>query len=579
MDQEGLEKHMNDLEWWQKAVFYQIYPRSFADANGDGIGDLPGIIQKLDYLQDLGVDAIWLSPQYPSPLWDCGYDVSDYNGVAAEYGSLDDFKQLLEGLHQRGLRLILDMVLNHTSDQHSWFRESRSSLDNPKRDWYIWRDGRDGEPPNNWYSSFGGSAWELDPSTGQYYYHFFFKEQPDLNWRNPQVRQAMFAAMRFWMEMGVDGFRLDAIGTIFEDPALPDQTCPLSQVELYRQSRVAATVAEHQAVGRAWETMFFYQHDLPEIHDLMRDLRTLVNEYPGRVLVGETDMIDFYGNGEDELHMVFNFPLMRSERLTAGAVRANQAARLSHLPPRAWPCNTLGNHDSPRVMTRYGDGIHDQAIARTSLALTLTLKGTPFLYNGEEIGMTDLGLSSIDQFRDQLGIWAYQTEVQALGSTPDAALVYAARQTRDKNRTPMQWADEPNGGFCPAGVEPWLPVNPNYVEGVNVAEQLEEPDSLLHFYRRLLQVRRTTPALIAGDYLPLEANLEGVLVFLRQSRTDRQSCLVVINLADKGHHLKLDLPFRRIRLTFSSRVREMEADPLASLFVAPYEVFIGELMK
>ena len=368
---------MNDLDWWKKAVFYQIYPRSFADSSGDGIGDLPGIIEKVPYLNDLGVDAIWLSPIYPSPLWDCGYDITDYLGVAPEYGTLDNFQRLLEELHQRGMRLILDLVLNHTSDQHPWFLESRSSVDNPKRDWYIWHDGKNGGAPNNWYSTFGGSAWELDPTTGQYFYHFFFKEQPDLNWRNEEVRQAMFAVMRTWMEMGVDGFRLDAIGTIFEDPALPNQQSPITQAEIYRMTRTADSEPERLAAVRASKVMFEHQVDREEIHALMRDLRGVVNEYPGRVLVGETDLIDYYGNGEDELHLVFNFPLMRTERLSTEWVRANQAIRLSRLPARAWPCNTLGNHNSPRVYSHFGDGIHDQAIARTSLALMLTSEGNP----------------------------------------------------------------------------------------------------------------------------------------------------------------------------------------------------------
>ncbi|HVN54643.1 MAG TPA: alpha-glucosidase [Anaerolineaceae bacterium] len=570
---------MNDLDWWKKAVFYQIYPRSFADSNGDGIGDLPGIIQKIPYLKDLGVDAIWLSPIYPSPLRDCGYDVADYLGVAPEYGTMDDFRRLLEELHRWDMRLILDLVLNHTSDQHPWFLESRSSLDNPKRDWYLWRDGKNGGPPNNWYSTFGGPAWELDPITGQYYYHFFFKEQPDLNWRNKEVRQTMFALMRAWMEMGVDGFRLDAIGTIFEDPALPDQHSPLTQAELYRMAKTADSEAERLEAVRAFKIMFEHQVDRVEIHSLMRDLRAVVNEYPGRVLVGETDLIEYYGNGDDELHMVFNFPLMRTEKLSAEWVRANQALRLSRLPAKAWPCNTLGNHDSPRVYSHFGDGIHDQTIARTSLALMLTLKGTPFLYNGEEIGMTDLLLNSIDQFRDQLGIWAYETEIRDLRSSPEAALVYAARQTRDRCRTPLQWANAPNGGFCPKDVKPWLPVNPNYAEGVNVEEEMDDPVSLLHFYRELLQVRRANPALVCGDYLPLSANLPGVLVFLRQILPDGQACLVVINLVGRGHQIKLDLPVNCLNTIFSSRIREKEADPIRPLLIAPYEVYIAGLAR
>jgi len=570
---------MTDSDWWKKAVFYQIYPRSFADGNGDGIGDIQGIIAKLDYLQDLGVDAIWLSPHFPSPLWDCGYDVADYTGVAPEYGNLDDFMRMLDGMHQRGIRLILDLVLNHTSDQHPWFLESRSSRDNPKRDWFIWRDGKEGGPPNNWYSTFGGSAWEYDEKTGQYFYHFFFKQQPDLNWRNPEVKQAMFDAVRFWLDRGVDGFRLDAIGTIFEDADLPDHKSTLTQPELYRLSRMVTTEEERTYVQAEWKTMFKHQHDLPGIHELMRDLRALVDEYPERVLVGETDLIEYYGTGEDELHLVFNFPLMRTERLLPVWIRANQQARLAALPADAWPCNTLGNHDSPRIFNRYGDGIHDAALARAHLALMLTLRGTPFLYNGEEIGMTDLLLEDIHQFRDMLGVWSYETEMEVLGSRQEAALVYSARAGRDKCRTPMQWRNAPNGGFSPQGVTPWLPVNPNFAEGINVEEQLGDPESLLNFYRRLLKVRRNSPALIFGEYQELHSNAAEMVSFLRSDPPSGQACLVVINLSEHAHTINFKLPARKANVLFSSRLRGEEELNLQELFVAPYETFIGELLN
>ncbi len=512
---------MARLKWWQKAVFYQIYPRSFADGNGDGIGDFEGMIARLDYLQDLGVDAVWLSPHFPSPQYDCGYDVADYTGVEPEYGTLDDFRRFLEGAHQRGLRVILDLVLNHTSDQHPWFIESRSSRDSPKRDWYIWRDGVNGGPPNNWYSGFGGLAWEYDPSTGQYYYHYFMKEQPDLNWCNPEVKRAMWDAVRFWLDMGVDGFRLDAIGTIFEDPERPDQTAELSQLELYSALRATypdLPIGEEEAyLLEQQKLMFQHQLDQPGVHELMQELRALVDEYPDRVLVGESEDIAYYGDGTDELHLAFNFPLMRTDRLTPAWVRANQQERLSALPPGAWPCNTLNNHDTSRVYSRYGDGQNDETIARISLALMLTLRGTPFLYNGEEIGMTNAVLEDIGQFRDiPLARW-YPPMTEVLGLPPAEALAVVNWIGRDKCRSPMQWADAPNGGFSPAGVQPWLPVNPNYAQGVNVAEQMDDPDSLLNFYRRMLRLRKGTPALIAGDYTPLHEEAEDYLAFLRRS--------------------------------------------------------------
>ncbi len=567
---------MTNLKWWQTAVFYQIYPRSFADGNGDGIGDLRGMIERLDYLRDLGIDAIWLSPHYPSPQYDVGYDVADYTGVAPEYGTLKDFQEFLDGAHQRGLRVILDLVLNHTSDQHPWFIESRSSRDNSKRDWYIWRDGKDGKPPNNWYSAFGGPAWEYDPQTGQYYYHFFFKQQPDLNWRNPEVRRAMWDAVRFWLDMGVDGFRLDAIGTIFEHPDLPSHPVKKTLFELYFGWLSARTEAKRKQLAEQREKVFQYQVDLPEVQDLMRELRSVVDEYPDRMLVGETDLVRY--NTSDQLHLVFNFPLMRTKRLTPAWVRANQKERLATLPPGAWPCNTLGNHDSPRMYSRYGDGQHDAALARLHLALVLTLRGTPFLYNGEEIGMTDLMLDDPSLFRDNLSVWAYHAAVNDYGMAPAQALPMAAEYGRDKCRTPMQWANAPNAGFSPAGVTPWLPVNPNWAQGVNVAEQSDDPHSLLNFYRQMLRLRKQTPALIAGDYVPLHERARQYFAFLRRSKTDKQTCLVTLNMSDRSRVLSFDLRPRRVRCLFSTHHQAGEACDLSRLTVAPFEVYIGELV-
>ncbi|HEY1012373.1 MAG TPA: alpha-glucosidase [Herpetosiphonaceae bacterium] len=565
---------MADLAWWQTAVFYQIYPRSFADGDGDGIGDLAGMIGRLDYLSALGVDAIWLSPHYPSPLYDCGYDVADYCGVAPEYGTLADFKRFLDAAHARGIRVIVDFVLNHTSDQHPWFLESRSSRDNPKRDWYVWHAGEAGAPPNNWLSTFGGSAWERDELTGEYYYHFFFKQQPDLNWRNPAVKQAMFDAARFWLDMGVDGFRLDALGTIYEDPALPDHTSPLTLAEMFLAERVAATDEERAAVGERWRAMFGRQVDQPGIHELMRELRAVVDEYPDRVLVGETDDIGYYGDGADELHMVFNFPLMRGERLTAPWVRANQRERLAALPAAAWPCNTLGNHDSPRIFDRFGDGANDGALARQALALMLTLRGTPFLYNGEEIGMRDFLVGEFGQLRDMLSVWVHGAFVELMGLGHDEATRRAAEFGRDKCRTPMQWADAPNGGFCPGDVAPWLPVNPDYAAGVNAANQERDPGSLLHFYRRLLALRRRTPALVGGDFIPLAEDDEAGLAFVRSSPA--QSCLVAFNTAAAPRALATGLG-GTARLLFSTDESRPASQPAAALELAPFEIYIAEL--
>jgi alpha-glucosidase len=564
---------MTELKWWQTAVFYQIYPRSFADGNGDGIGDFRGMIQKLDYLQSLGIDALWLSPHFPSPQFDCGYDISDYRGVAPEYGTLEDFKEFLAGAHARGMRVILDMVLNHTSDQHPWFIESRSSRDNPKRDWYIWHDGKNGGPPNNWGAAFDTSSWEYDETTGQYYYHYFFKQQPDLNWRNPMVRQAMWDAVRFWLDLGVDGYRLDALGTIFEDPALPDHTVSQSMIDLYKEA--ASGQSNPIETEKKFMEMFKYQVDLPEVQALMKDLRRVIDEYPDRMLVGENEKIEYYGDGTDELHLIFNFPLMQTPKLTPAHIRANQEQRLSALPPLAWPCNTLGNHDSPRVKTRFGDGQHDDALARLWLALILTLKGTPFLYNGEEIGMTNYLLENVDQVRDNLALFFYENAMKHLGIPPEEALKIALNNSRDQCRTPLQWTAQANAGFSPAGVQTWLPLNPNYQAGVNVADQDRDPASLLNFYRRLLALRKAAPALIAGEYSPLHPQAEEYFAFLRT--TPQQTCLVVLNLSEQPQILDFSAQAPRARRLYASAEQAAGMDDLSVLQVQPFGFYIGEL--
>jgi alpha-glucosidase len=476
------------------------------------------------------------------------------------------------------MRVILDLVLNHTSDQHPWFLESRSSRDNPKRDWYVWADGKDGGPPNNWVSIFSGSAWQLDEATGQYYYHYFLKEQPDLNWRNPEVKRAMWDAVRFWLDLGADGFRLDAIATIFEHPDLPDHTATMSQVELFQAFEAAQTDAERQELVKEFEKLMDYQVQQPGVHELMQELRTLLDEYPGdRVLVGEDEDIAYHGAGDDELHLVFNFPLMRAQRLTPAHVRANQAVRLAALPPGAWPCNTLGNHDAPRVWSRYGDGEHDADLARLHLALVLTLKGTPFLYNGEEIGMADLELTELGQIRDAMALVTYRTMTEALGVPPDQALKEVLRFTRDRCRTPMQWADAPNAGFSPAGVTTWLPVNPNYAQGVNVAAQVGDHASLLSFYRRLIAVRRATPAILAGEYQALHEEAEEYIAFTRSSAA--QTVVVALNFSDQARTLEFALAQPRAQLLFSSTPRPSAIDSLARVELAPFEVYIAVLSE
>lgn len=568
---------MTEYKWWQKAVFYQIYPRSFADGNGDGIGDFPGITSRLDYLSELGIDALWLSPHYPSPNWDCGYDISDYCNVAPEYGTLDDFKIFLHGAHARNLRVILDLVLNHTSDQHPWFTESKSSRTNPKSDWYVWVDS----PPNNWQSCFDGEAWTYAPDRGQYYYHYFMKQQPDLNWKNPAVKNAMWNAVRFWLDLGVDGFRLDAIGTIFEDPNLTNHSVPMNLAELRHSTEIAQTPAEKKRSLKYWEDMFKHQWNQPGVHGLMKELRAVLDEYDGdRMLVGEDDDVRYHGNGQDELHMVFNFPLMQTEHFTPTHIRRNQRRRMAALEkisPDAWACNTLGNHDCSRVFSRYGDGVHNAELARLSLALMLTLRGTPFLYNGEEIGMTDYLLTDISHIRDTMGAWYYHAAVHELGVDPAEAMKHTASMTRDKNRTPMQWSSEGNGGFCPAQVAPWLPVNPNYAEGINVKDQLDDPLSLLNFYKRLIHIRRSTPALVTGDYQPIHEQSAEYFAFVRT--TEDQTILVVLNYSEQRQTLHFPkLPYKQAHLIFSSAGRSKREENLTEISMGAFEIYIGELI-
>lgn len=571
---------MQSLKWWQTAIFYQIYPRSFADGNGDGIGDFKGITEKLDYLADLGVSGIWLSPHFPSPNWDCGYDISDYRGVAPEYGTLEDFKTFLDESHKRGIKVILDLVLNHTSDEHAWFLESKSSRDNPKADWYVWVD----TPPNNWQSCFDGDAWTYVPERNQYYYHYFMKQQPDLNWHNPAVKEAMWKDARFWLDLGVDGYRLDAIGTIYEDPALTPHKVPLNLAQLRRETELAKTPAQKRKINQYWHEMFRNQWGQPGLHELMKELRAVMDEYPGdRMLVGEDDDIAYMGNGADELHLVFNFPLMRVETaLTPAHIRKNQKernARLDALANRGWACNTLGNHDTSRMYTRYGDGIHNAERARLGMALMMTLRGTPFIYNGEEVGMTDYIITDPTLLKDTMASWYYRQLVDDLGVSPAEAAQRAGEMTRDKNRTPNQWSKAANAGFCPPGVRPWLPINPNYAEGVNVEEQLGNPDSLLNFYKHIIHVRKTTQALVTGEYIPLHPRSKEYLAFLRQIPSG-QTVLVVLNFSKERQVLSFarDLKGEKhMRTLFSSAGRSREEENAKELHMGAFEVYIGLL--
>jgi len=533
--------------WWQSGVIYQIYPRSFQDSNADGVGDLPGIASRLDYLQALGVDAIWLSPIYPSPMADFGYDVADYTAVHPIFGTMADFDALLAQTHAAGLRLILDFVPNHTSDQHPWFVESRSSRHNPRHDWYMWADARpDGSPPNNWLSVFGGPAWEWDGATGQYYLHSFLKQQPDLNWRNPAVKAAMFDAVRFWLDRGVDGFRIDVAHYIMKDPQLRDNPPSSGDGRFI-----------HKPIGEYDTQLHLYDHGHPDVHTVYRELRQVLGSYDGsrpRMAVGEIHLFDwqewasYYGRNLDELHMPFNFGLLKVE-WQARAVRQLVDTVEAVLPAGAWPNYVLSNHDESRIPSRYG-----LAGARLAAMLRLTLRGTPTLYYGDELGMADVPIPP-DREQDP---WGKREPGLGVG--------------RDPERTPMQWDDSPNAGFTPANVEPWLPVSPDY-RTVNVQTERDDPASMLNLYWQLLAWRRQSPALHSGSYQPVEQAPDDCFVYLRR-RAD-ECVLVALNFSNQEQRLNLRA-FGEGKVLVSTRLDRAERVRLADLSLGSSEgVLIG----
>ena len=486
-------------EWWRRAVLYQVYPRSFADSNGDGVGDLPGLTGRLDYLAELGVAAIWLSPFYASPMVDFGYDITDHRTVDPVFGTLADFDALLAAAHTRGLRVLVDFVPNHTSDQHPWFLDSRSSRDSPRRDWYVWADpAPHGGPPNNWLSTFPatGAAWTLDAATGQYYLHSYTAAQPDLNWHHLEVRVAMTSVLRFWLDRGVDGFRIDAVHRLIKDPALSDN--PPSVAALRTALSPGAQLLRHI--------------DQPGVHEVLRELHAVVAGYgPDRLLLGEVGVADptrwaaYYGRG-DELDLPLNFAFW-SQPWSAAGFRQAVATTERVLPPGAWPVYALGNHDLSRLASRYNHDGRGAARARLAAMLLLTLRGTALLYYGDEIGMTDVAVPP-EQTVD-----------------PDG---------RDPVRTPMQWDSGPAAGFGPG--QSWLPVPPA-ARTVNVVTEDHDPGSLLTLYRRLLSLRRDEPALSVGSYAPLPPSGD-VLVYRREHQGRR--ILVALNFGDQP--AALDLP-------------------------------------
>jgi alpha-glucosidase len=551
-----------DNTWWKHAVIYEIYPRSFQDSNGDGIGDLNGITERLDYLQALGVDAIWISPMYPSPQVDFGYDISDYENVDPQYGTLKDFDRLVAEAKKRNIRVILDMVLNHTSDQHKWFIESASSRKNAKRDWYVWNDGKaggkpgpDGKPlpPNNWESLFGGSAWEYMPQTQSFYYHKFYKQQPDLNWSNPAVEKAMFGAMQFWLDRGVAGYRLDAIPTLFEDPQLRDEPV------------LGGTNAQGDP-----NLDHIYTDNLPEVHGVIRRMRAMVARYPGdRVLIGETylpntaELDKWYGGAKkDELQLPMDMIVGFSNKLDATMFRT----RISEVETQvhgSQPLLVFDNHDNIRSWERYGDGVHNVAIAKLIAVMLFTTRATALMYYGEELGMTTTTPTRVEDVKDPIGRTGWPKE-----------------KGRDGERTPMQWdATPPQAGFSTSPTT-WLPVASNY-KTVNVQTELADPNSLLNWHKKLIAMRRELAALRDGGIVMVDGTNPSVLSYVRTAPVGGHAVVVALNMTATPQTIALDLTEAGISQkavrTLLTDQPSLQGVTSTSLTLPPFASWVGEV--
>lgn len=537
-------------QWWKEAVIYQIYPRSFKDSNGDGIGDINGIISKLDYLKELGIDVIWLSPVYQSPNDDNGYDISDYRGIMEEFGTMADWERLLDEMHKRGLKLIMDLVVNHSSDEHSWFVESRKSKDNPYRDYYIWRDGKEGSEPNNWESCFSGPAWKYDEATDQYFLHLFSQKQPDLNWENPKLRQEVYDMMKFWLDKGIDGFRMDVINFISKVNGLPDAELP---------------------EGRKFAPGGDYYMNGPKIHDYLQEMNEkalsgydvmTVGEMPG-VNVEEAKL--YTAEDRKEVNMVFQFEHVDLDSGSGGkwdlrpmkmsALRDSFTKWQKGLEHEGWNSLYLNNHDQPRMVSRFGNAKEYRVESAKMLATFLhTLKGTPYIYQGEELGMTNVRFDSIEDYQDIETLNMYREKVIENGEDQDLVMNSIYVKGRDNARTPMQWDDSEHGGFTTG--DPWLKVNPNYTE-INAEQAMEDPDSVFHYYRRLIALRKEYPIMVYGSYDLLMPDHDKIYAYTR--KYEGQTMIVMLNFSD-------DNPVFTLPSEFESR---------GDLLIGNYEVEDG----
>jgi oligo-1,6-glucosidase len=561
---------MTNKAWWKECVVYQIYPRSFYDSNGDGIGDLQGIIQKLDYLKELGIDVIWLSPVYRSPNDDNGYDISDYRDIMDEFGTLADWEEMLAEMHKRGIRLVMDLVVNHTSDEHPWFLESRKSKDNPYRDFYVWRPAKDGREPNNWRSFFGGSAWQYDGQTDEYYLHLFSKKQPDLNWENPGVREEVYKMMDWWLQKGIDGFRMDVINMLSKAPGLPD--APVVNNDRY------------QFGGQ-------YFINGPRLMEFLTEMKQKVLSRYDILTVGETPLvttqeaIQIANEETGALTMVFQFEHMDLSAEMGAEIGTDQPRSLLHLKAvmsrwqkdlegLAWNSIYLGNHDQPRCVSQFGDdGQYRVESAKLLATFTHLLQGTPYIYQGDEIGMTNVAFESIEDYRDIATRNMYKEAVEGKGVDPTTALKVVHAKSRDNARTPVQWEASEHAGFTTS--TPWIKVNPNYKE-IHVAQAMSDPNSVFHYYRKLIRLRKENPVIVYGSYDLLLPAHEEIYAFTRTLEEYR--LLVLLNFS--RNRPTFDLPegisYSRTELL----INNYDVDPnedLRQIPLRPYEARVYRL--
>ena len=551
-----------EKKWWKESVVYQIYPKSFKDSNGDGVGDIRGIIQKLDYLKELGVNVLWISPMLESPQDDNGYDISDYRRIYKEYGTMEDYEELLSEAHKRDIRILMDLVVNHTSDEHNWFVESRKSKDNPYRDYYIWKDPVNGKEPNNWGGAFGGSAWEYDPQTQMYYLHLFSKKQPDLNWENEKVRQEVYDMMTFWCEKGIDGFRMDVISMISKDQTFPDGEM---------NNSFYGDFGPYCVHG-------------PRVHEFLQEMNREVLSRYDIMTVGETSGVTieeaqkYAGEAGKELNMVFQFEHVdngsgdygkwTTEKYDFKEFKRIMIKWQEELQGKAWNSLFLGNHDQPRSVSRFGND--NPAYRETSAKMLATclhmMQGTPYVYQGEELGMTNVYFDKLEDYRDIESINFFTELTEAGPMTPEYMMKCLMLRSRDNARTPMQWDDSEQAGFTDG--ESWIKVNPNYKE-INAAQQLEDPNSIFYYYQKLIRLRKEKDIIVYGGFEPLYRDDEQIFAYIR--RQEQEKLLTVCNFSDKNAEMEIPEEFKGAECLITNLDRTVFE---GRIVLKPYEAFV-----